>query len=315
MNHILSYQRDYGFTDTLLLYLMDVRPSHDPCYSSSRSIISLLLLSRALIPHLIILLQPLVPPWVSVCTVIALMSYAGNLDRKWWLYGVTGAALSPIAYRTFWPLRDLCRDDETVAERTLTAIALLLATAIIRSRLYASLALPFAPSHGIIPTIPEPAMPKTEIDDPESIPEPLTYLYAKRPKWPLRIRPLKLSPQYLSSGCCDSCHCRTVEHEQQQLGKMSWSKLRARSYLRHAATQNVNSPKAGRLAGLGEANHVRPSYPQHTMPSPVGTSQPMDDVVPSTPEWAKVDRMPPTPLSAAKLEHFVATKEPSPVVL
>lgn len=132
----------------------------------------------------------------------------------------------------------------------------------------------------------------------------ITWHFARRPRHLLRPKPkkLKLNPNLSRQEDSEETWDWTaIVKKEKRLRSVPWRSLR----------QERKEGRPGELDTAGAQNTAE--FDEHHDATPAAT--PMDTGPPPTPDWARVGRSPPTPLSAATLDNFIAPKGPGNLVM
>ena len=279
-----------------------------------------LLVLEVSLPPVHAFLESLLPPWLCICAVLAAASYLGNLDRRRWMYALTAAFLSPILYKAFWPLRNCWLEDEAVTDMILTGVSLILAAAT-QYLISEHVGHPFAPHTRQWIVLQDLQIPSTPlVTQNEPAPPPLVVHLAKRPRWLIGVKPKelrKLLPKHPVLDPKDLCNYLDIQIEEKRMRTVPWRVLRKQKRKHSTPGRLLLDSAWQRREGFNEDYDVTPGGLVAAVPS---LAEPHEQDVtavelPSTPAWARIDRTPPPPLSAARLDEFVAPPGPGERVL
>ena len=179
-----------------------------------------------------------IPPWLAILAVLASISYAGNLDRRWWFYILTVVFLSPAAYRAFWPFRNFVQDDEVVRDLALNGVSLLCAAVLIflGGLIYRGAVCAWVPKAEILVFIPPPQIPipfscepdgsgeqEKEAETAESVPQ-----FERRPSRPRGRKPPRLNVTRFSSAANENDRYSAISAAKKRMNTEPWRKMRSR---------------------------------------------------------------------------------------
>lgn len=277
--------------------------------------------------------------WLWISIVVSLVSFLGNLDRKRWLYALTAVAISPLAYRILWPLyigyepqfRELCNGYRhelhelygeywdllhglcSVSRYLLLGLYIVFRSLLdgLKGNAFSFLELTqlvaevVLACYGKLSTMLAPVRPQLSVLISAPLQEELAEQVAEHPRSPLRVRPPR---ERVERSLPPSHSAPRTEYEsilayEKHMRHKSWGQLRTLGKKDHSKMWRINV--SGRREGFDDDYDITPGFDVDPTQVPLL----------ETPEWERIVSGPRTPVSAAKLEGFVALKGPGSKVL